>query len=479
MNEHFEPAATIGEKSPNSRRNLLITLLVLVLVGALAWYWTSSSKTSAGGPGGPGGGAGGGGGRRGAATVGVAKVVAGDAPITLAAIGTVQPIVSATVRPQLSGNIFTINFTEGQMVAKGQLLAQIDPRPYRLALAQADANLARDQATLNLARVDLQRYRTLLAQDSIARQQVDTQAATVKQSEGTVAADRAAVGTARLNLQYTSITAPVSGRIGLRQADIGNYVTPGDAAGIAVITQTSPIDVSFAVPQANLPNILARRRQAGTLPATASDQSGQTVIARGTFLTFDNQIDATTGTVRAKARFPNPDGRLFPNQFVNVSLLVDTLQQTPTVPVTAVRHGAAGDFVFLLQPDKTVKLQTVKTGPSVGDKIAITAGVKTGDTVITEGADNLEDGSKVMLPGDRPNFQRPQKSGGMFGWLFGRGGSGGRDGRGPGGGQGAGNGAGPGNGSGDGSGSGTGQRRHRQGQGAPAGGGSSGSGGAQ
>jgi multidrug efflux system membrane fusion protein len=467
MNEHFEPQAEIVERSPHSRRNILITIGVLILIGVAAWFMTrGGGDTAQGGAGG--------GGRRGgrpSATVGTAEAVASDAPITLAAIGTVQPIVSATVRPQLSGNIFTINFTEGQVVAKGQLLAQIDPRPYRLALAQAEANLARDQATLNLAHVDLQRYRTLLAQDSIARQQVDTQNATVKQSEGTVAADRAAVGTARLNLQYTSITAPVSGRIGLRQVDIGNYVTPGDTTGIAVITQTSPIDVNFAVPQANLPGILARRRAATSLPVTATDQAGQTTLAQGTFLTFDNQIDATTGTVRAKARFPNPDGRLFPNQFVNVSLLVDTLANAATIPVTAVRHGTQGDFVFLLQPDKTVKLQTVKLGPANGDKIAILSGVKVGETVVTEGADNLEDGSKVTLPGDKSNFQGRKKSSGLFGWLFGSSSKG----QGAGGNAGAGAGNASGNAS-DGSGTGDGKKRHhREGQS----GNSSGNGGGQ
>lgn len=427
MNEHFEPGAEIVERSPHSRRNILITVGVLILIGLAAWFLThsgSSSGQGAGGGAGAGGrrgaGAGGRSGRgRPSATVGIAKAVSADAPITLAAIGTVQPIVTATVRPQLSGNIFTINFTEGQVVAKGQLLAQIDPRPYRLALSQAQANLARDEATLNLSRVDLKRYQTLLAQDSIARQQVETQAATVKQNEGIVAADRAAVGTAKLNLQYTSITAPVSGRIGLRQVDIGNYVTPGDTTGVAVITQTSPIDVSFSVPQANLPGILARRKVAGSLPVTATDQSGQTTLAQGSFLTFDNQIDATTGTVKAKGRFTNPDGQLFPNQFVNVSLLVDTIKNAPTIPVTAVRHGSQGDFVFILQPDKSVKLQIVKLGPANGDQQAILSGVKVGDTVITEGADNLEDGSKVTLPGDKSNFQGRKKSGGWFGWLFG------------------------------------------------------------
>ena len=414
MTDEIDGAEPV-ERSPNARRNALIVLLVLVVIGALAWAMTRGGGSEQG-PGGPGGGRGGRG--RIAATVGIAKVTAMDVPQSLSQIGTAQPIVTATVRPQLSGNIFTINFREGQVVAKGQLLAQIDPRPYRLALAQAEANLTRDESQLNLARVDLRRYQVLLSQDSIARQQVDTQAATVKQQEGIVAADRAAIGTARLNLKYTSITAPVSGRIGLRQADIGNYVSPGDANGIAVITQTDPIDVSFAVPQGNLPGILARRSTGAALPVTASDQSGQTVIAHGSFLTFVNQIDPTTGTVKAKARFPNARGTLFPNQFVNVTLLVDTLRNAPTVPVTAVRHGTQGDFVFVLEGDHTVKMQPVKQGPSAGTNVAILSGLTIGLTVITEGADNLEDGSKVVLPGERSQFQR-QKKGGFFSWLFG------------------------------------------------------------
>ena len=399
------------------RRNFIITAVVLVLVGLLAWYLTSGGDTSGGqgqrgGPGGRG---------RPSATVGTAKAAAADMPVTVAAIGTVQPITTATVRPQLSGVLFSLHFTEGQMVAKGQLLAEIDPRPYRLALAQAQANLARDEAQIALARTDLVRYQTLLSQDSIARQQVDTQAATVKQLEGTTAADRAAIGTAKLNLAYTAITAPVSGRVGLRQADIGNYLTPGDANGIVVITQTAPIDVSFAVPQDKLPQVQAKAAAAGGLPVSAYDQGGVTLLSAGRFLTFDNQIDATTGTVKAKARFPNPDGKLFPNQFVNVAILVDTLRGAVTVPVGAVRHGAQGDFVFLLQPDKTVKLQVVKTGPADQQKIVILSGVALGQTVITEGADNLDDGSEVQLPGDTPKGRRggKQQSSGLFGWLFG------------------------------------------------------------
>lgn len=409
-------------RSPRSRRNAWIAVVVLILVAALAWALTRGGGGQ-GGPGGGGGSGGAGGGRRGAATVGTAKVTTADMPQTLAAIGTVQPIVVATVRPQLSGTIFTIDFTEGQVVRKGQLLAQIDPRPYRLALSQAEANLQRDLAQLNLARVTLKRYQTLLAQDSIARQEVDTQAASARQYEGTVAADRAAIGTARLNLQYTSITAPVSGRIGLRQADIGNYVTPGDANGIGVITQTTPIDVSFALPQGDLQRLLAGRKADDAFPVTAKDQAGTQTLAQGRFLTFDNQIDAATGTVRAKARFQNGDGRLFPNQFVNVVLLADTLKNATVVPVSSVRHGAQGDFVFTLTPDKTAKLQVVKLGPADGQRIAILSGLQVGQTVITEGADSLDDGSPVRLPGEGPP-QRQRKSGGFFSRLFGGGASG-------------------------------------------------------
>jgi membrane fusion protein, multidrug efflux system len=372
-------------------RNIIAALIVIAVI-ALAWYLIHNK--SAGGRQGRG---------RPAPTVGVTVAKNSDMPVRVDAIGTVQPIVTATVRPQLSGVLFSLHFTEGQMVRKGQLLAQIDPRPYRLALSQAQANLARDAAQLELARTVLKRDQILLTQDSIARQDVDTQAASAKQLEGTVAADRAAIGTAKLNLAYTSITAPVSGRVGLRQADIGNYLTPGDATGVAVITQTTPIDVSFALPQAQLP-IVAGKLANGGLAVQAHDQSGTTTLAEGSFLTFDNQIDATTGTVKAKARFPNPDGKLFPNQFVNVSILVDTLKGAVIVPVSAVRHGAQGDFVFLLQPDRTVKLQVVKTGPADDRNVVILTGVAAGAKVISEGADGLDDGSKVMLPGDKPQM---------------------------------------------------------------------------
>jgi len=339
------------------------------------------------------------------AAVAVAKVVPGDVPVTVSAIGTVTPMDTATVRTQLAGNLFAILFREGQQVTSGQVIAQIDPRPYRLALLQAQANLARDQAQLTAARIDLTRYQTLLRQDSIASQQVDTQVGLVRQLEGTLGADRAAIGTAQLNLAYTAIKAPFSGQIGLKQVSVGNYVTPGDTGGIATITRTDPIDVQFALPQTQLAKIRKRAASPNGLPVTALDQDNQTVLAHGTFSTFDNQISTATGTVNAKARFANPGSAsrqaLFPNQFVNVSMLIDTLHRVNTVPVSAVRHGAPGDFAFVVQPDNTVKLTVVKTGPSDGVNIAILAGLTAGQTVVSEGADGLDDGSQVKVPGGR------------------------------------------------------------------------------
>ncbi len=335
------------------------------------------------------------------AAVNLQVAVKADMPVVVNALGTVQPVVTATVRTQLSGVLFEILFKEGQMVRKGQVLAQIDPRPYRLALQQARANLARDEAQLTAARLDLARYTTLLKQDSIASQQVDTQRATVGQLSGTVAADRAAIGTASLNLEYTAVRAPISGRVGIRQVDIGNYLTPSDANGVAVVAQTDPIDVSFALPQAQLAVIGNNAGAGAGLRVDANDQNNNTRLATGQFLTFDNQVDAATGTVKAKARFANAGNVLFPGAFVNISMLVQTLRGVVTVPVSAVRHGSQGDFVFVAKPDNTVKLTLVKTGPSSGDRIAILSGLKAGAPVVTAGADGLEDGASINVGGKR------------------------------------------------------------------------------
>ncbi|WP_395337253.1 efflux RND transporter periplasmic adaptor subunit [Novosphingobium sp. BL-8H] len=360
------------------------------------------------------------GGGRPSAAVNVAKAEQGDMPVTISALGTVQPVVTATVRTQLAGTLFKLFFQDGQMVRQGQVLAQIDPRPYQLALAQAKANLARDAAQLSAAQVDLGRYQTLLKQDSIASQQVDTQHATVRQLTGTVAADRAAIGSAQLNLEYTSVKAPVTGRTGIRQVDIGNYLTPSDTNGIVVVTQLDPIDVTFSLPQNQLTAIGHAAGSGAGLPVEAHDQDAATLIATGKFLTFDNQVDTATGTVKAKARFDNAGNALFPSQFVNVSMLVQTLHGVVTVPVGAVRHGAPGDFVFVLQPDRTVKLAVVKTGPSTKDRIAILSGLSLGQTVVTEGADGLEDGSSVRLPGDHGGSGGKPGGGKPGGWKHGK-----------------------------------------------------------
>ncbi|MFT3977354.1 MAG: efflux RND transporter periplasmic adaptor subunit [Sphingomonas bacterium] len=376
--------------APPRRRTWKIVAAIVVVLALIAFGANRIAKSG-----------GNRGGRRPPAAVSVDKATLADVPVSVTALGTVQPIVTATVRTQLAGTLFRLFFRDGQMVRQGEVLAQVDPRPYQLALAQAKANLARDEAQLAAAQVDLNRYETLLKQDSIASQQVDTQRATVRQLTGTVAADKAAIGTAQLNLEYTSVKSPVTGRAGIRQVDIGNYLTPSDANGIVVVTQLDPIDVSFALPQAQLSAIGHAAGSGAGLPVQALDQNSKAMIATGRFLTFDNQVDTTTGTVKAKARFDNAGGALFPAAFVNISMLTSTLRNAVTVPASAVRHGAPGDFVFVLNPDRTVKLVPVKIGASHDGRIAILSGLQAGTTVVIEGADGLEDGSTVRLPGDK------------------------------------------------------------------------------
>lgn len=394
-------------RTPPRRRTLilggLIALLALAGVAWLAWTLLHGKGDSDAGPGGPGGGFGGG--RRGpASTVAVAAATTTDLPIVIEALGTVKPAATVTVRPQVAGVITQVMFREGQVVSRGQPLVQIDPRPYQMALLQAQGNLTRDEAQLATAKLTLTRYQTLLAQDSIARQDVDNQAATVKQLEGTVMADRAGVGTARLNLGYARIVAPVSGRVGLRVVDVGNYIGAGDTNGVAVITTVSPIDVEFTVPQDDVPRIAARQGRAN-VPVIALDRTRTETLDRGTFSTLDNLVDTGTGTVKAKARFPNAGNTLFPSQFVNVRMGLDTIKNAVVVPATAVRQSSDGAFVWLLNSDRTVKKTSVKTGQATGVQVQITEGLKAGDKVITEGGDRLRDGGKVQLPGARPQGQ--------------------------------------------------------------------------
>ncbi|AVS78352.1 efflux transporter periplasmic adaptor subunit, partial [Paracidovorax avenae] len=406
------PGPEGGPRPPGRRARWLgavVAVLAVALLCAGAWWLVQRSKApvagpgfpAAGGPGGParpaGGGAGPGGGRL-LVTVGEATVRQMRLPVAIEALGTVTPVATVTLRPQVAGVLTEVLFTEGQMVRKGQVLAQIDARPYEQALMQAEGTLRRDEAQLENARITLERYRTLLSQDSIARQDVDTQAALVKQLEGTVMTDRAQERTARLNLGYTRVTAPAAGRIGLRSVDAGNYVTTGDTTGLATITQTTPIDVQFSIPQDRVADVQTAAAEAGTagLPVVAKDRTRTTDLAQGRFSTLDNLVDTATGTVKAKARFANVDGRLFPNQFVNVRMELREVEAL-VVPVTAVRTGANGDFVYVINDDRTVTLRKVRRGQSTVEWVAIAEGLKPGERVVTEGGDRLRDGARVQL----------------------------------------------------------------------------------
>jgi multidrug efflux system membrane fusion protein len=383
----------------------VIALAVMAALGGGAWYLTHSGASAqggagAGGPGGPGGP----GGRRGApsTTVGVATAVKSDLPVVLDALGTVTAASTVTVRPQVSGILKELKFKEGGMVKAGQVVAQIDPAQFEMALMQATGQRQRDEAQLENARLTLKRYQTLLGQDSIARQDVDTQAALVKQLEGTVMTDRAAEGTARLNLGYTKVVSPISGRAGLKVVDIGNLVSTSDAGGVVVVTQLSPIDVEFSVPQDKVQTIQERLNGGSALAALALDRTRTHTLDKGNLTALDNQVDVQTGTVRAKARYTNDKMALFPSQFVNVRLELGNITGAVLVPVTALRHSNNGDFVYVLKADKTVTVRMVTRGQATTDMVEIRAGLEAGEQVITEGADRLKEGAKVTLAGDKP-----------------------------------------------------------------------------
>jgi len=328
-----------------------------------------------------------------AATVGKANL-----DVTLDALGTVTPLATVTVKTQIDGQIVEIAFKEGQMVKKGDFLAQIDPRPYQHALEQAEGVLLRDQALLKQSEIDLKRYKTLLAEDSIASQQVDTQESLVQQYKGTVATDEANVGTAKLNLIYCHITAPVTGRVGLRQVDLGNYAQTSDAGGVVVITQMEPMSVIFTIPEDQLPHVLSQTTKGNVLKVEAFDREGKIKLADGKLDTIDNQIDVSTGTVKMRALFDNNPEILYPQQFVMARLLVRTLNDTLAVPTAAVQNGAPGTYVYLVKDDNTVTVRTIKTGPQSGDQVAVFGGLAAGDKVVVDGADKLREGSSVSLP---------------------------------------------------------------------------------
>jgi multidrug efflux system membrane fusion protein len=331
-------------------------------------------------------------------TVGVASVGKGDIPITINALGTVTPLATVTVHPQINGPLVKIAFTEGQMVKAGDLLVLIDPRPYQAAVDQADGQLKHDQALLANAKVDLERYKTLLAQNSVSDQTYATQVATVAQDEATVATDRASLEVAKLNLEYCRITSPVAGLVGLRQVDIGNLMQ-ANSSTIVVVTQMQPMSVLFTVPEDSLSDVLQRLRSGQKLSVEAYDRSLTNKIASGTLSNSDNEIDTTTGTLKLRAMFDNSKFELFPSQFVNVRLLLDTLHDAIVVPGAAMQQGASGSYVYVVKADNTASMRAVTTGPSSGDLVSITKGLAVGERVVVDGADQLRDGAHVVVPG--------------------------------------------------------------------------------
>jgi len=377
----------VVDPKPKRRRRWWI-IAAIILVIAVIFYWKHSGTKAPH--------------QAAAQAVGVAKAVSGSMPETVEALGTVTPTATVTVLPQLSGYLTAVGFTEGETVTAGQFLAQIDPRPYQVELEQYTAQQARDAATLAQARSDLSRYEILERQDSISQQTVADQRFLVQQDAATVQVDQANIDSAKLDLAYCHITAPVGGKIGLRLVDPGNYVTSGSTTGLAVITTIAPITVIFSVPQTELSPILARVQSGATLTASAWSSDDTTKIADGTLTAINNQVDTSTGTVNLRATFANSDSALFPNEFVNIHLLVDTLQNATLVPSPAVQDGAPGAYVYVVNPDDTVSVQNVTTGPTDGTNTVITKGVKPGDVVVTDGVDRLKDGSKISIAGPAP-----------------------------------------------------------------------------
>jgi multidrug efflux system membrane fusion protein len=373
----------------------ILALAVAAAAAGAAYYYIylpraaeASARSGKGGPG------------KGGANVPVVAAAAttADVPVLLDGLGSVTPVATVTVRSRVDGELVKILFREGQIVRAGDLLAELDPRPYAAALAQAEAQHARDTALLKNAQLDLERYNTLFQQDSVAKQQLDTQESLVRQTEATVQMDRAAADTARLQLTYSRITAPVGGRLGLRQVDLGNIVHAGDANGLVVITQLQPITVIFTIPEDSLPPVMKKLQAGEKLPVTAFDRSGKTQIAAGSLLTVDNQIDPTTGTVKLKAQFTNDDLALFPSQFVNVRMLVDTKAGATVVPSAAVQRGTPGTFVYAVDPaTKAVSVRKVKLGPAQGEMTSIESGIAPGTLVVVDGADKLREGAVVEM----------------------------------------------------------------------------------
>ncbi len=388
------PISPKSDKSNNNGRNplhrrlgfWLLVLVVIVILGCIYKFVSMNSKSKRGGQPLP---------------VVTAKAVIKDVPVYLNALGGVTPTYSVTIHTQINGILIAVNFKEGQMVKKGDLLAQIDPRPYQAQLIQFQGQLQRDKALLANALIDLKRYQVLWKQDSVSQQVLATQQSLVEQDKGTVKIDQGQIDATKVNLIYCNITAPMDSRVGLRLVDPGNYVQTSDTTGIAVLNMLNPITVIFTIPEDNIPQVLNKITSDKQLIVQAYDRQQTTLLDTGKVLTIDNQVDPTTGTVRIRAQFPNTKNQLFPNQFVNVRMLINTLHNVVMVPTAAIQFSAkGGSYVFIVNADDTVKEQTVKTGITTGDNTVVLSGLSAGQTVVTEGADKLTDGAKVTLGGD-------------------------------------------------------------------------------
>lgn len=388
-------------RRPRRRTPIVIAIVAVLVLGTI--WWINHRNAEAKGPGGPGGGRGGFRSMNMPLPVTVRAAEKGDIHVYVSGLGTVTPAHIVTVRTQISGHLDQIGFKEGQMVHTGDLLAVIDPRPYEVALKQAQGQLAQAESQLHTAQLDLQRYETLAKEDSIAKQQVDTAQAQVNQYSGLVQVYQAAIDTANLNLTYCHIKAPIDGRVGLRQVDVGNYVTPGDQNGIVVLTQTKPITVIFTLPEDLMGQVAGRLNGGAKLPVDAIDRTESKTLATGTLSAIDNQIDPATGTFKLRAEFTNEDETLFPNEFVNVRMLLDTIHDATVVSTSAIERGPNGSFVYVVQPDDTAKTRDVQLGETEGERVAIASGLAVGDQVVVDGADKLKEGMKVIVhhPGEQ------------------------------------------------------------------------------
>jgi multidrug efflux system membrane fusion protein len=404
----------LQQSSQYARRHWVRITVALVIVVAIGIYWYSSSKSSSTDSGGASGqGSGKAKGKGGAQQQNVPVVVqpakSGDIGVYINGLGAVTPLATVTIKTRVDGELQQVLFKEGQIVRKGELLAVIDPRTYEAALLQAQGQMIRDKALLANAKIDLERYKTLFEQDSIAQQQVATQESLVTQYEGTVKIDQAAIDTAKVNLIYCHITAPVAGRVGLRQVDPGNIVHAADTNGIVVITQLQPISVVYTMPEDNIPDVMQRLQAGQKLEVDAWDRAETTKLEAGSLLTMDNQVDPSTGTVKLRAQFDNAKFAMFPSQFVNTHMLVETRHNATLIPSAAIQRGTPGTFVYVVKPDNTVSVRVIKLGPQEQDRAAVDSGVAPGDNVVIDGADKLRDGAQVTIASHDSSLTAPTK----------------------------------------------------------------------